>query len=137
MKIAKDVTELIGNTPLVFLNKISEGAEARVSFPPFPLPPFQKSKFGLSRKIIYPQTSTKKKKKIACKLESQNPGGSVKDRISFSMIDGVSLPSKKKKKKKARKQKQKNTKTKKQHTKAEAQGKITPGKSVLVRIFGP
>jgi cysteine synthase A len=51
-RIANNVAEIIGNTPLVRLNRITQGAYAEV----------------------------------LAKLEFQNPGGSVKDRIAQSMI---------------------------------------------------
>jgi len=69
MAFAKSVIELIGNTPLVSLNRVTEGA------------------YG----------------KVAVKLESSNPLNSVKDRIGVALIEA-----------------------------AEREGKIQPGKTVLI-----
>ncbi len=55
MKIAKNITELVGRTPLVWLNRLGEDLPSR----------------------------------IAGKLESFNPAGSVKDRIGVSMIEAA------------------------------------------------
>ena len=55
MSIARNATELIGNTPMVYLNRLAEDLPAA----------------------------------IAAKLEAYNPGGSVKDRISVSMIEAA------------------------------------------------
>jgi cysteine synthase A len=71
MKIAKNITELVGKTPLVQLNRIPQ-AEKCVA-------------------------------KIIVKLEGMNPAASVKDRIGVNMINA-----------------------------AEAEGIITPGKTILV-----
>src|SRR5580658_9693552 len=69
MSIAANVTELIGRTPLVRLNRIAQGLPGQV----------------------------------VLKLESQNPLGSVKDRIGLAMIEA-----------------------------AEREGKIKPGETVLI-----
>jgi cysteine synthase A len=71
MKIAKNVTELVGKTPLVQLNRIPQAERCLA--------------------------------KIIVKLEGMNPAASVKDRIGVNMINA-----------------------------AEAEGAITPGKTILV-----
>ena len=71
MRIAHDITELVGRTPLVQLNRIPQAEGCQAS--------------------------------IVVKLEGMNPAASVKDRIGVSMIDV-----------------------------AEREGKITPGKTILV-----
>jgi cysteine synthase len=71
MKIAKNVTELVGKTPLVQLNRIPQAEKCLA--------------------------------KIIVKLEGMNPAASVKDRIGVNMINA-----------------------------AEAEGVITPGKTILV-----
>lgn len=53
MRIATNITNLIGDTPLVWINKINKGGKAR----------------------------------IAAKLESFNPLGSVKDRLALALIE--------------------------------------------------
>lgn len=55
MKVANSIIDLIGNTPLVRLNKLTKGIEANVYV----------------------------------KLESQNPAGSVKDRLALAMIEAA------------------------------------------------
>lgn len=54
-KIADDITQLIGNTPLVRLRRLTKATDAEV----------------------------------LVKLEFQNPGGSVKDRIALNMIESA------------------------------------------------
>ena len=66
--IANDILELVGNTPLVRINRMNPVADVE----------------------------------LLVKLESMNPGGSVKDRIALRMIQD-----------------------------AEASGELTPGKIVL------
>jgi cysteine synthase len=55
MQPYEDITDTIGDTPLVFLRRLTRGLDAR----------------------------------IAVKLESRNPGGSVKDRIARGSVSGA------------------------------------------------
>jgi cysteine synthase A len=55
VKVADNITQLVGGTPLVRLNRVAQGAGATV----------------------------------LAKLESLNPGGSVKDRIGVNMVDAA------------------------------------------------
>ena len=55
MNIASNVTELIGKTPMLYLNKLTRNCSADV----------------------------------VAKIESYNPGGSIKDRIALSMIEAA------------------------------------------------
>ncbi len=55
MKIAQNISQLIGQTPLVRLNRIAQGMDVT----------------------------------ILAKLESMNPGGSVKDRLAIAMIEAA------------------------------------------------
>lgn len=57
--IYKDLTQLIGNTPLLELNKIAEKSNLKA--------------------------------RVLAKLESFNPGGSVKDRVALSMIEAAEV----------------------------------------------
>lgn len=57
--VYKDLTQLIGNTPLLELNKIAENLNLKA--------------------------------RILAKLESFNPGGSVKDRVALSMIEAAEV----------------------------------------------
>ncbi len=71
MKIASDITKLVGGTPLVRLNRVTAGVASGAT--------------------------------VAAKLEFFNPAHSVKDRIGVAMIEAL-----------------------------EKQGRITPGKTVLI-----
>jgi len=61
MRIANDVTELIGNTPLVRIHRLTQGGNG-----------------------IPPSVA-----QVAAKLEFYNPAHSVKDRIGYSMIEAA------------------------------------------------
>jgi cysteine synthase len=61
MKIANDVTELIGNTPLVRIQRLTQGGN------------------GIPVSVA----------QLVAKLEFYNPAHSVKDRIGFSMIEAA------------------------------------------------
>jgi len=53
MRIARNISNLIGNTPMIHLNHLTQPGDA----------------------------------KIYAKLESYNPGGSIKDRICYAMVE--------------------------------------------------
>ena len=53
MRIVRDISDLIGNTPMICLNHLTQPGDA----------------------------------KIYAKLESYNPGGSIKDRICYAMVE--------------------------------------------------
>lgn len=85
--IAEDACDLIGNTPMVYLRRVSEGSKARIGkfllfykFLNFSSLTFMEFIYPFIRfhilMIIF----------SACKLEYFNPAGSVKDRIGYSMV---------------------------------------------------
>ena len=78
-KIASSVTELIGNTPMVYLNRVSFPHYADEADPVMVLPPLNRH--------IRTQVAKGVPARIACKLETQEPCRSVKDRIGLNMIE--------------------------------------------------
>lgn len=68
--ICNGVTEMVGRTPMVFLNRVTKGLSAKVG------------KF--SSILLFSGTS-----RVACKVEYFGPTCSCKDRIGSAMIDNA------------------------------------------------
>lgn len=80
-KIASSVTDLIGNTPMVYLNKVMP--ICLLSY----LAGWSMCLGRTTKELSFAQVAKGVKARIAAKLETQEPCRSVKDRIGLNMIE--------------------------------------------------
>uniref|UniRef100_A0A0M3INK1 Cysteine synthase n=1 Tax=Ascaris lumbricoides TaxID=6252 RepID=A0A0M3INK1_ASCLU len=84
--IAEDASDLVGNTPMVYLKSVTKGCQAKQMASRKYIAEDASDLVG-NTPMVYLKSVTKGcQAKVAVKLEYMNPACSVKDRIGYSMI---------------------------------------------------